>query len=173
MISPTNGLIVSSAPRAPKPLPNPADGALKFLSTLARLPADRLHPWGLHKGRGPGGAAPPTALPCLSYRPSPQGHLQHPQHGVDPPAHRLHVRHRITNTAQLELSHPGLLLQSFLFLRAQHTGSWLQEEPGSLCRRAHRRVYTTRTYPTSHGLKKQHTSFLSPPQPQKQTNIRK
>lgn len=59
----------------------------------------------------------------------------------------------------------------FLFLRAQHTGSWLQEEPGLLCHRAHHRVYTTRTYPTSHGLKTHLLPFS--PQPQKQTNIRK
>lgn len=92
-----NGHIASFLPWATKPLPNPAERALKFLPTLSQLPADRLHPWCLHKGQG--GAAPLVALSCLSHSP----------HGgtcTIPSAGQI-CSTRLINAAQLQVSHPN------------------------------------------------------------------
>lgn len=82
---PTNALIVSSPLQAPKPLPNPSDGALRFLHVLARLPADSLHP---HRGREvqprPSPARFPAERPHLRHAGQGLRHKRNPAGDISP-----------------------------------------------------------------------------------------
>lgn len=74
------------------------------------------------------------------------------------------------NAAQLEVSHPRLPLQPFLFQSPVHLRPAAGEARLTLPQSSPS-VYTTNTYPTSHVLKSPH--LLLSPQPLNQTNIRK